>query len=134
MSRRTPWETNIFLKGRVGLYTGTWVSWCWVSKRDHTGWSEISMPRYNALKIGHTSERKGWALYRRVSELLLKPTEEWRRISEISLPTCNALRLKTVSKKKKKKRKKRKKKWHLNVKSWQFLIQKFHVHYIHCIC
>ena len=42
--------------------------------------SEICMPRCNALKIGHLPERKGWVLYRRLSELLLSPKEGWRMI------------------------------------------------------
>ena len=75
----TPWKTGIFLRIRVELFTRGWVSCCWVPKRDHAGWSENFMPRCNALKNGHLSERKGWALYRRVSELLLSPKEGWRR-------------------------------------------------------
>ena len=75
----TPWKTGIFLWGRVELFTGGWVSCCWVPKRDDAGWSENGMPRCNALKNGHLPERKGWALYRRVSELLLSPKEEWHR-------------------------------------------------------
>ena len=30
----TPWKTGIFLRGRVELFTGGWVSCCWVPKRD----------------------------------------------------------------------------------------------------
>ena len=30
----TPWKTGIFLRGRVELLTGRWVSCCWVPKRD----------------------------------------------------------------------------------------------------
>ena len=30
----TPWKTGISLRGRVELFTGGWVSWCWVPKRD----------------------------------------------------------------------------------------------------
>ena len=75
----TPWKTGIFLRGRVELFTGGWVSCCWVPKRDDAGWSENCMPRCNALKNGHLPERKGWALYRRVSELLLSPKKGWRR-------------------------------------------------------
>ena len=30
----TPWKTGIFLRGRVELFTGGWVSWYWVPKRD----------------------------------------------------------------------------------------------------
>ena len=74
-----PWKTGIFLRGRVELFTGGWVSCCWVPKRDDAGWSENCMPRCNALKNGHLPERKGWALYWRVSELLLSPKERWRR-------------------------------------------------------
>ena len=36
---------GIFLSGRVELFTGGWVSCCWVPKRDDAGWSENSMPR-----------------------------------------------------------------------------------------
>ena len=57
-----------------------WVCCCWVPKRDDAGWSENCMPRCNALKNGHLPERKGWDLYRRVSELLLSPKEGWRRM------------------------------------------------------
>ena len=32
----TPWKTGIFLRGRVELFTGGWVSCCWVPKRDDT--------------------------------------------------------------------------------------------------
>ena len=76
----TPWKTAIFLTGRVELFTGGWVSRCWVPKRDDAGWSEKCMPRCNALKNGHLPERKGWALYWRVSELLLSLKEGWRRM------------------------------------------------------
>ena len=41
----TPWKTGIFLRGRVELFTGGWVSCCWVPKRDDAGWSENCMPR-----------------------------------------------------------------------------------------
>ena len=75
-----PWKTGIFLRERVELFTGGWLSCCWVPKRDDAGWSENFMPRYNALKNRHLPERKCWALYRRVSELLLSPKEGWRRI------------------------------------------------------
>ena len=30
----TPWKTVIFLKARIELITGGWVSWCWVPKMD----------------------------------------------------------------------------------------------------
>ena len=32
----TPWTTGIFLRKRLELFTGGWVSWCWVLKRDDT--------------------------------------------------------------------------------------------------
>ena len=70
---------GIFLRARVVLFTGGWVSCCWVPKRDDAVWSENYMPRCNALKNGHLPERKGRALYRRVSELLLSPKVGWRR-------------------------------------------------------
>ena len=31
--------TGIFLRGRVDLFIGGWVSCCWVSKRNDAGWS-----------------------------------------------------------------------------------------------
>ena len=69
------WETWFFQRGRDELLTEGWMSCCWVPKRDEARWSENSMPRCNALKNGHLPERKGWALYRRVSEVLLSPKE-----------------------------------------------------------
>ena len=30
----TPWKTGIFLRGRIGLFTGGWISWCWAQKID----------------------------------------------------------------------------------------------------
>ena len=30
----TPWKAGIFLRGSVELFTGGWVSCCWVPKRD----------------------------------------------------------------------------------------------------
>ena len=72
-----PWKTGIFLRGKVEVFTRGWVSCCWVPTRDDAGWSENFMPRYNALKNRHLPERKCWALYRRVSELLLSPKEGW---------------------------------------------------------
>ena len=74
------WKMRIFLTGRVELFTGGWLSCCWIPKRDDARWSEDCMPRYNALKNGHLIERKGWTLYRSVSELLLGPIEGWRRM------------------------------------------------------
>ena len=76
-----PWEAWLVERRRVELFTGGWVSCCWVPKRDDAGWSENCMARCNALKNGHLPERKGWALYRRVTELLLSPKEEWRRMN-----------------------------------------------------
>ena len=67
-------------RGRVELFTRGWVSCCWVPKRDDAGWSENFMPRCNTLKNGHLPERNGWALCRRVSELLLSLKEGWRRL------------------------------------------------------
>ena len=70
-----PWKMGIFLRGRVELFTRGWVNCCWVPKRDDAGWSENFMSRCNALKNGYLPERNGWALYWRVSELLLCPKE-----------------------------------------------------------
>ena len=76
-----PWKTGIFLRGRVELFTGGWVNFCWVTNRDDAGWSETCMPTSNALNNGHLPERKDWVLYRRVSEQVLSPKErrcrEW---------------------------------------------------------
>ena len=33
----TPWKTGIFLRGKVELFTGGWVSCCWVPKSDDAG-------------------------------------------------------------------------------------------------
>ena len=30
----TQWKMRIFRRGEVELFTGGWVSWCWVPKRD----------------------------------------------------------------------------------------------------
>ena len=75
----TPWKTGIFLRRRIELFTGGWVSCYWIPKRDDAGWSESCMPRCNAMRNGHLPERKGWAFYRKVSELLLSPKEGWCR-------------------------------------------------------
>ena len=82
-SRRTLWETDIFLRGRVELFIEGWVSWWWVSNRDDTGSSEVSMPGYNTLKNRHFPERKDWVLYQRMSGLALNPKEGWRRSSAL---------------------------------------------------
>ena len=29
----TPWKMSIFLRGKISLFTGGWVNWCWVLKR-----------------------------------------------------------------------------------------------------
>ena len=73
----TPWKTGIILWGRVELFTRGWARCCWVSKRYDAGWSEDCIPRCNTLKNGNLPGRKGWALSRRVSELLLIPKEAW---------------------------------------------------------
>ena len=75
----TPWKMGIFLREKVELFTGVWVNCCWVPKRYEAGWSENCMPRCNALKNGHLPKRKSWALYRRVSELVLSAKEGWLR-------------------------------------------------------
>ena len=33
----TPWKTGIFLRRRVKLFSGGWVSCCWVPRRDDVG-------------------------------------------------------------------------------------------------
>ena len=38
------------------------------------------MPRWNTLQNRHLPERKGWALYRKVSKLWLSPKEGWRKM------------------------------------------------------
>ena len=75
-----PWEIWLVEIGRVELFFRGSVSCCWVPKRDEAGWSKNFSPRCNALKSGHLPEKKGWALYRRVSELLLSLKEGWRRM------------------------------------------------------
>ena len=75
----TSWITGIFLRGKIEIFTGGLVSSYVALKRDNAGWGGNCMPRRNALKNGHIPKRKGWALYRRVSELLLSSQERWRR-------------------------------------------------------
>ena len=86
-----PWETWLYQRGKDELFTGGWVSCCWVPNRDDAGWSENYMPKCNALKNGHLPEGKGWDLYRRVSELLLSPKRDDTGWSEKCMPRCNAL-------------------------------------------
>ena len=62
------------------LYTGGWVSCCWVPKRDDAEWSENCMPGCNTLKSGYLPKRKGGVLYQRMSELLLNINEGWHRM------------------------------------------------------
>ena len=51
------------------------------------------MSRCNALKEGNHSERTGWPLYRRVSDLLFSPTEWWyAEWSWNCMSRCNALK------------------------------------------
>ena len=71
-----PWETWFFQIGSDELFTGEWVSCCWVPKRDDAGLSEVCMPRSKALKNGHLPERKDWALYRMVSERCWVPKKD----------------------------------------------------------
>ena len=80
MQRNSAWKTGIFLRGRVELFTRGWVSCCWVPKKDDARWSKNFMPRCSALKNGHLPERKNWAFYRRVIELLLSTKKGWRRM------------------------------------------------------
>ena len=78
-----PWKTGIFLRGRVELFTGGWVSCCWVPKRDDAGWGENCMPRCNVLINGHLPEGLGslpegeWA----VAESQRRMTQRMRRIT-----------------------------------------------------
>ena len=80
MPRGSTLKNRHFLRGRVELFTRGWVRCCWVPKRDEAGCSENCMPRCRTLKNRHLLERKGWALYQRVSELLLSPREGWCRM------------------------------------------------------
>ena len=75
----TSWITGIFLRGKIEIFTVGLGSTYRVLQRDDAGSSGNCMPRRNALKNGHIPETKGWALYRRVSELLLSSKERWRR-------------------------------------------------------
>ena len=78
----TPRKMGFFLRGSVERFTGGWVSCCWVPERDDAGWSENCMPRCNSPKNGHLPERKRWAFYWRVSELLLSPREGGWAVAE----------------------------------------------------
>ena len=80
LTNNKPRKTWFFKRGKFEFFSGGWVGCCWVPKRDDARWSEKCMLRCNALKNGHLPERKVWALYRRVSELLLSPKEGWRRM------------------------------------------------------
>ena len=75
-----PWETWFFQRGEDELFTGGWVGYCWVPNRDDARLREKCMPRCNALKNWRLPDRKGWALYWSVSELLLSPKEGWHRM------------------------------------------------------
>ena len=91
-----PWEIPFFQRGRIELFTGGWVSCCWVPKRDDKGWTENFVPRRNSLKSEHLPDRKGWAFYRTMSELLLSPKEGWRRMklklyAKVQLPEKRAI-------------------------------------------
>ena len=51
----TPWKTGIFLRGRVELFTGGWMSWCWVPNRDDADevkksklYAEVQRPKKRA--------------------------------------------------------------------------------------
>ena len=46
------WKISVFRRERIEPFTGGWMRWCWVSKKDGTLKSEISMPKSNALKKG----------------------------------------------------------------------------------
>ena len=78
----TPWKTGIFVRGRVERFTESWVSCCWVPKRDDLGWSKICILTWNSLRNCHLPERNGWALYRRVSELVMRLKEGWHQEKE----------------------------------------------------
>ena len=54
----TPWKTGISLRGRVELFTGGWVSCCWVPKRDDAG---------NEKNDCKTDEENGKGKYKHVS-------------------------------------------------------------------
>ena len=72
-------QASSWEEGLSSLPEGEWAV-AESQKKDGAGWSKNCMSRCNALKNGHLPERKGWALYRRVSELLLSPKEGWRRM------------------------------------------------------
>ena len=51
MATKMPWETSIFLRGRVQLLAGGWVSWYWVPKRDD------AVERMNDVWVALTQEK-----------------------------------------------------------------------------
>ena len=70
----TPWKTSIFLRGKVELFIGRWVSCYWIPKRDNKeGWRrmkwklyyEVQRPekRVSSLEEGLSSSPEGeWAV------------------------------------------------------------------------
>ena len=49
---RTHWKTGVFLRGMFELFSGWWVSCCWVPKKDDVRWSENCMSRCSSMKTG----------------------------------------------------------------------------------
>ena len=54
----TPWKTGIFLRGRAELFTGGWVSCCWVPRRDD---AENEKSNYKTDKENRKGNYKGFA-------------------------------------------------------------------------
>ena len=115
LTNNKPWKTWFFMRGKFENFTGGWVSCCWVPKRDDTGRSEnwgatpwktgiFLRERVElftggwvnkALKNGRLPERKGWALYRRVSEVLLNPSQKGMTQDEVKIVCQGATPWKT---------------------------------------
>ena len=58
----------------------SWIPWVSTKPKRAQAGSFENIKQQWALRNMILPERKGWALYRRVSELLLNPKERWRRI------------------------------------------------------
>ena len=80
------WETWFFQRGKFELFTGWWVSCCWVQKRDHAGWSEHFMKNGIFLRGRVELFTWGWVTCCWVSK---RDDAEW---SENCMPRCNTLK------------------------------------------
>ena len=69
----TPRKAGIFLRGRVELFTGGWMLLSPKKAWRRMKWKFFAEEQHPEKR--NLPERKRWALYRRVSELLLSPKE-----------------------------------------------------------